>query len=35
MEELFVQLDELDKLDRITQAWSGFNNSLTLAQKTF
>ena len=33
-EEIFVQLDELDELDRITQAWIGFNNRLTQAQKT-
>ena len=34
-EEIFVQLDELDELDRITHAWIGFNYSLTQAQKTF
>ena len=34
-EETFVQLDELDELDRITHAWIGFNYSLTQAQKTF
>ena len=34
-EEIFVQLDELDEWDRITQAYIGFNNSLTKAQKTF
>ena len=34
-EKIFVQLDELDKLDRITQAWIGFNYSLTQTQKTF
>ena len=33
-EEIFVQLDELDELDRITHAWIGFNYSLTQAQKT-
>ena len=32
-EEIFVQLDELDELDRITQIWIGFNYSLTQAQK--
>ena len=25
--EIFIQLDELDKLDRITHAWIGFNCS--------
>ena len=34
-EEIFVQLDELDELDRIIDAWKGFNNNLTQAQKTF
>ena len=34
-EEIFVQLDEFDELDRITQASIGFNYSLTQAQKTF
>ena len=34
-EETFVQLDELDELDRITHAWIGFNYSLTQVQKTF
>ena len=34
-EDNFVQLDELDELDRITHAWIGFNCSLTQAQKTF
>ena len=33
-EEIFVQLDELDELDRITYAWIGFNYSLAQAQKT-
>ena len=33
--EIFVQLDELDKLDKITHARIGFNYSLTQAQKTF
>ena len=33
-EEIFVQLDELDELDRITHAWIGFNYSFTEAQKT-
>ena len=28
-EEIFVQLDELDELDRITHAWIGFNYRLT------
>ena len=31
-EEIFVQLDEVD---RITRTWIGFNYSLTQAQKTF
>ena len=31
--EIFVQLDELDELDRIVYAWIGFNHSLTQAQK--
>ena len=30
-EVIFIQLNELDKLD-MTHAWIGFNNSLTLAQ---
>ena len=34
-EQIFVQLDELDKLEKITQAWIGFNDSLRQAQKTF
>ena len=34
-EEIFVQLDELDELDRITHAWIGFNYSVTKVQKTF
>ena len=34
-EEIFVQLDQLDELDRITQAWIGSIHSLTQAQKTF
>ena len=34
-EEIFVQLDELDELDRITHAWIGFNYSLIQAEKTF
>ena len=34
-DEIFVQVDELDKLDRITHAWKGFIYSLTQAQKTF
>ena len=33
-EAIFVQLDELDKLDRGTQVWIGFNLNLTQAQKT-
>ena len=33
-EEIIVQLDELDKLDRITHVWIGFNYSLTQAEKT-
>ena len=32
-EEIFVQLDELDQLDRITYAWIGFYYSRTQAQK--
>ena len=34
--KIFIQLDldELDKFDKITQAWIGFNKSLTQAQKT-
>ena len=34
-EEIFVQLNELDKLDRITHASIGFSNSLTQTQKSF
>ena len=34
-EEIFVQLDKLDELDRITHAWITFNYSIILAQKTF
>ena len=34
-EEIFIQLDDLNQLDRITNAWIGFNNSLTQGQKTF
>ena len=34
-EEILVQLDELDELDRITHTCIGFNYSLTQAQKTF
>ena len=34
-EEIFIQLDELDELERITLAWIGFHCSLTQAQKTF
>ena len=33
-EEIFVKLDELDELDRITYARIGFKYSLTQAQKT-
>ena len=32
-EEILVQLDELDELDRITHACIGFSYSLTQAQK--
>ena len=32
-EVIFVQLDELDELYRITHAWIRFNNSLTQVQK--
>ena len=35
MKTIFVQLDELDKFDRITQVWVGFNYSHMQAQKTF
>ena len=31
--QIFIQLDELNELDTITQAWIGFNYSLTQAQK--
>ena len=34
-EEIFIQLDELDKFQRITHVWIGFNNRLTQAPKTF
>ena len=34
-EDIFVQLDKLVELDKITHAWIGFNYSLTQAQKTF
>ena len=34
-EEIFVQLDELSELDRITHAWIGLNYNLTQAQKPF
>ena len=34
-EHIFVQLDELDELDKVTHAWIGFNFSLTQAQKPF
>ena len=34
-EDIFVQLDELDELDRITHAWIGFHYSLIETQKTF
>ena len=34
-EEVFVQLDELDELDRITHAWIWLNCCPTQAQKTF
>ena len=30
-EEIFVHLDKLDELNRITYAWIGFNYSLTQA----
>ena len=33
--DIFVQLDYLDELDRITDARIGFNCSPTQAQKTF
>ena len=34
-EEIFVQLDELDKLDRIIHACIGFNYNFTQVQKIF
>ena len=34
-EEIFVQLDKLDELDRITHARITFNYNLTQARKTF
>ena len=34
-EQIFIQLDELNELDRITPAWKEFNYSLTETQKTF
>ena len=34
-EEIFVKLDELDKLDSINHAWIGIKYSLTQAQNTF
>ena len=34
-EEIFVQLDDLDELDRIIHAWIGFDYHFTQAQKTF
>ena len=34
-EDIFVQLDELDLLDKITHACIVFNYSLTQVQKTF
>ena len=33
MEEIFVQLDQLDELGRITHVWIRSNYSLTQAQK--
>ena len=33
--EIFVHLDELDKLEKITYALVGFNYSLTQTQKSF
>ena len=34
-EEIFIQIDELDELDRITHAWIVLIYSPTQAQKTF
>ena len=34
-EEIFIWLDELDELDKLTHAWIRFNYSLTQAQNTF
>ena len=34
IKHIFIQLDELHKLDRITRASIGFNNNLPQAQKT-
>ena len=34
-EDIVVQWDELDELDKITHAWIGFNYSLSQEQKTF
>ena len=33
--DIFVELDEIDELDEIPQAWIEFNWSLTQAQKAF
>ena len=33
--EIFVQLDELDEVDRITHEWIEFNYIVTQTQKTF
>ena len=34
-EDIFVQLDELGELDKITRAWIEFNYSLAQVQKIF
>ena len=34
-EEIFIQLNELDELDKITPAWLRFNYNLTQAQRSF
>ena len=33
-EEIFVEVDELDNLDRITHVWIGINYNLAQAEKT-
>ena len=34
-EEIFIQLDELDELNKITRAWVGIHYSVTQAQKYY